>query len=752
VAKVIDSPFLKNKSHGSVRFRLFVSYLGILLIPLVFSVGIYFYSLFTINKNSKEIYEASFEQFRIEMDNFAGSAYQSLQQLSMNSDIQALTLVKTMLQPQNQWNMVQAINQIRTIQIILPMVNDIFIVFNPLQSVVNSSGYYSIDLFYNLYFLNENIDLESFKTIISEPGKNKVIQIKDKILFLFSSTEGFIGDTSATLAISYKKEAFDERFLTSYELNGGKVFIVPENDQNTIGSGENTDYSLIDTYNEKGNFKTIGNTNYRVLTLVSKLTNWTYYYFIPEALEKEKAGQIQLITFVCLLGCTLLGLFLSLILSKRNYDPVKRLMAVFNRSEVTGDNDVELNPVDEFKWIEKKALDAQATIGNNYRALRKYFINTLLYKPFDSVNGKSEIERYKINLDGEWNLVIIFKSSFPDPGRILSENESEIINTLNNVIMHVFTEAVDNKFSAEMIGTGEYVSVIVNWSGDKESFISQLEDKIEYVQQQTGEFLHLPVLTAIGGPRQGMEGIYYSNLEALETLGFLDPKTGQTILHYRDIKYSGGKYLYNYETEQKLINYVSMGDSENACNLLKQIWAENSDQYNRSGRMSRLLAYNLFGSLMKGMEQELLSNDLLSQSFNLENIPPENLAEALENTVIEICKSNNSIRFNKQNHRLSEKVKNYIDENFRNPDINISITSLHFNMNPAYLSTVFKEETDISLLEYINTLRIEEGKKLLHSGCEVNETAEKCGFRGSSAFIRVFKKLTGVTPGQYREL
>ena len=61
--------------------------------------------------------------------------------------------------------------------------------------------------------------------------------------------------------------------------------------------------------------------------------NWSYLYFIPESLEKEKAHQIQIFTFIGLFVCTLLGLFLSFLLTKRNYDPVKKLIAVFSRPE-----------------------------------------------------------------------------------------------------------------------------------------------------------------------------------------------------------------------------------------------------------------------------------------------------------------------------------------------------------------------------------------------------------------------------------
>jgi AraC-like DNA-binding protein len=200
------------------------------------------------------------------------------------------------------------------------------------------------------------------------------------------------------------------------------------------------------------------------------------------------------------------------------------------------------------------------------------------------------------------------------------------------------------------------------------------------------------------------------------------------------------------------VNLVRLGDNEAVRGLLRQIWAENSELHNLTERMNRLLAYNLLESLVKGMEQDITPGDFNPQNINLENIPLGELANTLEKAADEICKLNLLSRQKRQEHQFSEKVRKYIDENFRDPDINISITSLQFNITPAYLSALFSKETGISLLEYINTLRIEEGKKLLKSGCEVSEAAEKCGFRSSGAFIRVFKKFTGITPGQYREI
>ena len=724
--------------RGPVLFRWFFSYLAILLIPLVFSVAVYFYSLDIINESSGEIYQSSLEQFRIEMDNFTGNAIQSLQQLSMNSNVQVLTFVKDNPEPRHRWNIIQTINEIRKIQIILPLVEEIFVVLNPLNTVITTSTYMPLDIFYNTQFKNNFADNAEFISFMKEPHRNNAVLIDNRLLFLQTSTEGLLSDSSATLGLSFRKDILTSRFFNTYESTGGRIFILQNNNQIVYGSKENDKLPFYSGDSESGFKGIIDGARYNVLTLDSQLMDWTYLYFIPENLEKIRARRIQLFTFVGLLTCSILGLLLSYIITKRNYSPVKKLMSVY------GNSNEQNRGEDEFRWMERKALDTQTALGNNFLALRKYIIQTILEKPFDPDHGKSKMDRYNIKLDGEWNLVLIFTAGSAVP--------SMVSDNMQHVIAGIFTEIAGNSFIGESCELGDYLCFIVNWSGEPESFITRLEEIIEYTQQETEKSLHIRVVTALGEPRAGLNGIYFSNLEARETLEYFDSNSEQNILHYRDIKYSGNKYRYSQETEQKLINLIKTGNREASIDLLRQIWNENVNSQNPQRRITRLLFYNLLGTLTKSMEQDIALEELFPHELNIENTLPQELIIILEKTVKEICDSNSLLRHEKHENQLSLKIKKYIEENYKNPDINISITSLYFNMNPAYLAGIFKEETGSGLLEYINNLRIEESKRLLKTGMEVNEAAEESGFRGAGTFIRVFKKQTGITPGQFREI
>lgn len=88
-------------------------------------------------------------------------------------------------------------------------------------------------------------------------------------------------------------------------------------------------------------------------------------------------------------------------------------------------------------------------------------------------------------------------------------------------------------------------------------------------------------------------------------------------------------------------------------------------------------------------------------------------------------------------------------------DFNLSLYSIADECNITYthLSRVFKLETGVGLLQYINEFRMEIAKKhLLETDQSIAQIAESVGYGNSNSLIRAFKKYNGITPGKFREL
>jgi two-component system, response regulator YesN len=98
-----------------------------------------------------------------------------------------------------------------------------------------------------------------------------------------------------------------------------------------------------------------------------------------------------------------------------------------------------------------------------------------------------------------------------------------------------------------------------------------------------------------------------------------------------------------------------------------------------------------------------------------------------------------------------ERIKAYIDNHLGDPLRLDSISALVF-MNKSYLSRLFKQETGETFSEYVMRRRVEKAKTLLQfTDQSIDEITEAIGLETASHFYRIFKKVTGTTPGAYRK-
>ena len=98
--------------------------------------------------------------------------------------------------------------------------------------------------------------------------------------------------------------------------------------------------------------------------------------------------------------------------------------------------------------------------------------------------------------------------------------------------------------------------------------------------------------------------------------------------------------------------------------------------------------------------------------------------------------------------KISDIMK-YIDKNL-DKNITLKLLSEKFFINDTYLCSLFRKHVGKTIRQYLTFKRIAYAKRLLSSGYNVTETSFLCGFNDYSNFVKVFKKITGVTPGKYR--
>ncbi|MGG3467587.1 response regulator transcription factor [Neobacillus pocheonensis] len=97
-----------------------------------------------------------------------------------------------------------------------------------------------------------------------------------------------------------------------------------------------------------------------------------------------------------------------------------------------------------------------------------------------------------------------------------------------------------------------------------------------------------------------------------------------------------------------------------------------------------------------------------------------------------------------------KKIMEYIRNHYAEP-ITLKDVAKQFHFNPSYLSNYFSTHNNEGFIEYLNKIRIEEAAKLLIQGIvSISEISGMVGYSDHSYFCKVFKKIKGVSPSQYK--
>lgn len=97
-----------------------------------------------------------------------------------------------------------------------------------------------------------------------------------------------------------------------------------------------------------------------------------------------------------------------------------------------------------------------------------------------------------------------------------------------------------------------------------------------------------------------------------------------------------------------------------------------------------------------------------------------------------------------------QEIKDYLDTHYTEK-ITLDDLAERFYINKFYLTRVFKEQFGLSVTSYLVQLRITQAKRLLRfSDASMEAVAQECGLHDANYFSRLFKKIEGITPGEYR--
>lgn len=487
----------------------------------------------------------------------------------------------------------------------------------------------------------------------------------------------------------------------------------------------------------------------------SKWNGMQYVYIIESAKFNSEMAAIWHIMIMWILVAILIGAFIIVVAVNNNYRPLKGLMNTLKKMRSFNDS----NDKNEYSMI--KNVIKELTEGNNLKdnELRKQNDNLQNIYLSNIIEGKS-IEHIEQKLS---NIGIVFREkvfyialvhidvlgNFADENYDYDYNEKLAIYALSNII-----EEIIGKYFAINICVINNIMVCVVNTNEQQKNEHILKEELTKAQDIIGYYLDTIISIAMSGRGNDIHDLHRLYNEAIQAEEYRNILGGEGVISYveieNDIRLSHG---YSQAKWRAWVNAVDSGDAITSQRMLDEIIKCDFEDNHSSNRIKKGMACILISMMV---ELEASEFDFMNQcAERMEKIihdfsVPEfkNVIQYLSGLILEYRKNENE-----NAPTLSENIKAYIDENYQNYNLNVSLIGQEFNMTATYLSKIFNEQTGVKLLDYINIYRVDKAKELLikYPDMKVEAIGEMVGFAVNRTFLRTFKKYEGVSPSIYKE-
>lgn len=159
----------------------------------------------------------------------------------------------------------------------------------------------------------------------------------------------------------------------------------------------------------------------------------------------------------------------------------------------------------------------------------------------------------------------------------------------------------------------------------------------------------------------------------------------------------------------------------------------------------RAISMHCLGYILKPVEKVSFENELRGI------IKKRKPVEKTELTPADEFSNNEQIIKEANENNFMKNIQRLIYANLGSPELNRNFLANSLHMNPDYLSYIFHVKFGQTLTSYITSVRIDTAKELLiNTPMTLQNISDHSGFSDCSYFHRQFKRLTGITPQQFR--
>ena len=649
----------------------------------------------------------------------------------------------------------ECMEYLRNVGITSDIVDEIFIYNKKRDRVISSLTAQPSYEYFNVRHAEGGYTFEEWKSLLEDTRGKKFVMLPKKsiannakndtdnnyLAYVQALPIGVEYEKELTLVILINVSRLTVNMGMLDENDSGQFTVFDKNGMTIVSVGNIASAEELKTL-ENGQYKFDGSM-YSVNVVESKTVSWRYVIVTPQKAYVGGKRVFNVVTLICMVLYIVCGIAMMYNFSKSNYRPLQRIMNTLriNVNTKYGGN--------EFRVIARNVENMRKEYESLLRSNRKHIIQqrdkyfkSILEggKSVRSMLDKETMQKYSFEPISDYFSVMCIRIENINAVMELMDMQTDMAQyAISNVVTELF-EANQNKcFTCAM--SVDTLAVIVNFNENVTDRHRCIEDVIRNFDNFFAENYQMELFVSVsgtGGSAYDLANCYH---EAQFAAKYRIVVGRHKTVFYEDIEDKSLDYVYTMDSEREIAAALNGGDFERAEKVINELFDENVYSNRCAVIAIQSFIFELERTLMK-----LMPSSMVMDITELETNTASEIQQRILERISEYC----NMQTNKGRLYIGDSVKKYIEENYADSNLSVNALGEFFGLAPSYLSKLFREQTNANLLNYIHEVRIKHAEELLSNGVSVEKAAERVGYTSSNSFTRVYKKMRGITPGQYR--
>lgn len=760
---------MKGKNGiGSFLFDIkdwIVSYLIVLIIPIVICSVFFLYTYYVIWEETKSSNTVALQIVASELDDIFEKTFSVEYAIQRNEDIQHVVSMKQPLDAMKRFRLVKAAKAVGNC--IGDSVISSWLLYYPnsKMALTTGNGYINLEDSYDRKGQYYGYTCEEWKLLLNQRNNKKFLLNSDsgEIAYIFTlPMHKTVVNMNVILGLDNN---YIQNILSKLDdMNGGILLMDVENQILSFRNMKQDDLNRFPVEIVTGEgYQSITLNGEKMMAscIQLKKAGLKVVSVIPYREFWSTALRSLIFFYVALALCILTGLAVSYFFSVWKYrtwgklNALARVRVESNKSRMISRNKEIAKAIED---IVEEYDTMQKQLASVDTMKRELLLRSVLKGRIRADEIEQALMKNDVVFEVGNYVVTLFKlNSFERFFEVGEQegNEQDICLVKKAVISIV--QELNQEFPCEILNVDENIVCIVDFGSlDKTECYEQLDLFSRNSRDLLRERISVLLTISISDVHKHVFSLQNAYSEAFRVMEYQNAMGDEPVMNFIEmVKKTQISYFYSVENESALIHWILEGKDKEALQLFEEIYEKNLINICSSDELAKCLKWNLTASVLRA---EIVLRDrieLADIQYLLEDITKQaTLHEAkfiLTERIKQICEEVSKTK-GKKGDFIAEQVKLYIQENYADPNLSNSQIADYFHMNITYLSTFFKEKTGMNLLSYIQKVRLNKAKELLKTtDLTLEEIGKKVGCNNSVSLSRLFKKYESVTPAVYRK-